>query len=367
MDTYVHAHPQARPAAWPQRGAPVRGRARRARTRMCSAGDAADGAPGSQQRRVALQIGLLASTTLPLAAGAETALDANNAAGLRPDGAGGLDGIDLEGIGSGVKVDRGDKAAFERKMRPKQQRGPKPAEDRRESTKAERAAQANLAVFEDDTLGFAFALGPQWEASSQQLENGGQIIAFANKLRPSKITRVVLVAQPTAVPSFAALEQAIEPQGTVLAARTEDKASGKDDGRVRVFDYTNGGNRYATLFALRVKPQGSAANWLITLTAQAEDGEWASYAAEFTRIVQSFRLLYPAVQADKAYPSALEVGDDELGVPARDLDLSEIDPDVLALPFGGKGVATLPDNPIKKVFNIYGFVDDAERTVNPKP
>ena len=43
----------------------------------------------------------------------------------------------------------------------------------------ERAAQANLAVFEDDTLGFAFALGPQWEASSQQLENGGQIIAFA--------------------------------------------------------------------------------------------------------------------------------------------------------------------------------------------
>ena len=61
------------------------------------------------------------------------------------------------------------------------------------------------------------------------------------------------------------------------------------------------------------------------------------------------------------------MADDELGVPARDLDLSEIDPDVLALPFGGKGVATLPDNPIKKVFNIYGFVDDAERTVNPKP
>ncbi len=37
-------------------------------------------------------------------------------------------------------------------MKAKQQ-GKKPTQDRREATKAERAAQAKLAVFEDDVLG----------------------------------------------------------------------------------------------------------------------------------------------------------------------------------------------------------------------
>ena len=52
---------------------------------------------------------------------------------------------------------RGDKPAFERKMKAKQQ-GKKAPQDRRESTKAERAAQAALAVFEDDVLGSALPL-----------------------------------------------------------------------------------------------------------------------------------------------------------------------------------------------------------------
>ncbi len=70
----------------------------------------------------------------------------NRAAGLNPDGDGGLD---LEGFGPST-VDRGDKKAFERKMKAKQQgkNG-----DRRESTKAERDRMAKLLVFEDDVLG----------------------------------------------------------------------------------------------------------------------------------------------------------------------------------------------------------------------
>jgi len=48
-----------------------------------------------------LRAGLL-STMLPLAA---EAIDMNNAAGLRPDGANGLEGLDLEGLGPD-RVDR---------------------------------------------------------------------------------------------------------------------------------------------------------------------------------------------------------------------------------------------------------------------
>ena len=47
---------------------------------------------------------------------------------------------------------RADKKAFERKMKAKQQQGKK-TQDRREATKAERAAESKLAVFEDDVLG----------------------------------------------------------------------------------------------------------------------------------------------------------------------------------------------------------------------
>jgi hypothetical protein len=128
-----------------------------------------------------LRIGLV-STALPWAAGA---IDMNNAAGLKPDGdGGGIEGLDLEGIGSG-RVDRGDKKAFERKMRNKE-KGKKAPVDRREATKAERAAMANMAVFEDGVLGYAFALSPKWDGSTQQLENGGQIIAFKDKEKPDK-------------------------------------------------------------------------------------------------------------------------------------------------------------------------------------
>ena len=268
---------------------------RRCKSRTMMAHRAQDGsadrdAPPSQKRRHALQVGLLASA-LPAAAGA---IDMNNAAGLRPDANADLSGLDLEGIGSG-STDRGDKKAFERKMRAKQQ-GTKAPVDRRASTKAERAAQSALAVFEDDTLGYAFALGPKWEAASQQLDNGGQIIAFSNKEKPDKTSRIVLVAQPSPVPSFDALQQAIQPQGKVLKADTQEKASGKDDGYVRVFDYENGGNRYTTLFALRVKPLGSETNWLITLTTQTEAAQWQEYEKEFEAVVKSFRLLYPAPQ-----------------------------------------------------------------------
>jgi hypothetical protein len=98
------------------------------------------------------------------------------------------------------------------------------------------------------------------------------------------------------VPSFDALQQAIQPQGKVLKADTQEKASGKDDGYVRVFDYENGGNRYTTLFALRVKPLGSETNWLITLTTQTEAAQWQEYEKEFEAVVKSFRLLYPAPQ-----------------------------------------------------------------------
>lgn len=143
----------------------------------------------------------------------------NRAAGLQPDGNGGLD---LEGVVSGA-VDRGDKKAFERKMKAKQQNK---QGDRRESTKAERDRLAKLLVFEDDVLGcalvklwharhawvsgphpqslttcpvwscrYAFGLGSKWEGANQQLENGGQIIAFSNKEKPDKVTRIILVAQ----------------------------------------------------------------------------------------------------------------------------------------------------------------------------
>jgi len=296
--------------------------------------------PRSKARRDVLRAGLL-STMLPLAA---EAIDMNNAAGLRPDSANGLEGLDLEGLGPD-RVDRNDKKAFERKMKAKQQ-GQKAPQDRREATKGQRAQQAAMAVFEDDVLGYAFAVAPRWEGSTQQLEKGGQIIAFSDKENPNKTTRVILVAQPSPVPTFKDLAGAIQPQGQVLSAETQEKVSGKDDGFVRVFDYESKGNRYTTLFSLRVKPQGSEENWLITLTTQTEAGMYEDYAKEFQSIFKSFRLLYPVVKEKPEFVSALSLPDEELGMPNKYI---EMDP-LLTFPFGGKEQEQLKVNRLAQFF-----------------
>ena len=144
-------------------------------------------------------------------------------------------------------------------------------------------------------LRYAFAVGPKWEGSTQQLDNGGQIIAFADKTqeKPDKVTRIILVAQPSPVASYEELERAIEPQGKVLAVETIEKASGKSDGFVRVFDYENKGIRYTTIFSLRVKPSGAEQNWLVTLTAQTPADTYKQYEKEFQDIIKSFRFIYP--------------------------------------------------------------------------
>jgi len=208
-------------------------------------------------------------------------------------------------------------------------------------------------VFEDDVLGYAFALAPKWIGSNQQLDNGGQLIAFSDNEKPNKITRIIMVAQPSPVPTFKDLEKAIQPQGKVLTAETQEKASGKADGFVRVFDYENNGNRYTTLFSLRVKPQGAEENWLITLTAQTEAPLYGGYQKEFQDILTSFRLLYPVVKKKSEFVSALSLPDEELGMPNTDLANAgyvDIEDRFLEIPFGGEGVDYLQYNPFMQFF-----------------
>jgi hypothetical protein len=48
-----------------------------------------------------------------------------------------------------------------------------------------------------------------------------------------------------------------------------------------------------TVFALRVRPRGSEATWLVSLSAQAAPDAWPEYEKRFRDVVKSFKLIYP--------------------------------------------------------------------------
>ena len=71
------------------------------------------------------------------------------------------------------------------------------------------------------------------------------------------------------------------------------KEKGKEDGEVLVIEQEQASAHILTVFALRVRPRGSEATWLVSLSAQAAPDAWPEYEKRFRDVVKSFKLIYP--------------------------------------------------------------------------
>lgn len=185
---------------------------------------------------------------------------------------------------------------------------------------------AGMAIFEDERLGYAFAVPPNFKGQSSSVGNGGQIIAFFDSETGDINTRITLVAQPAPVDSLDELKKSFVPNGEISKQGMEMKSVGKEDGAVYVVETAQKDKpTMITLFALRKQP-APVGNWLISLTTQASPEVFGKYEKEFRAIFKSFRLIYPDTDAR-------DVGEEELGKKVGEIELSD---EVNAVPFGGR-------------------------------
>jgi len=303
-------------------------------TTSCSAeGPSEKRSGGSASPRRALLQGLAAGAAALGLSGAASAAAPN------------LDPRNAAGVGLSKDAANAAKGPFQDAKGPFEGAGPGDSADGRGMPKQKPkagSAAANLQIFQDDILGYAFAMPPNWRGESRQLDSGGQILAFVDDKNQGKTSAIVtVVAQPTKLDKFEELEQAIVPRGNMQSKKVANKDASHSDGSVVIYetkDVNKAGTsvRVQALFCLRIKPE-TGGNWIVSMTAQADEDLYPSYVDEFKGIVKSFRPTYPKPAGPKRLrdsPANTEISDDELGVPVKGGD-SKLDDTIKNMPFGG--------------------------------
>ncbi|KAJ1481520.1 hypothetical protein T484DRAFT_1954034 [Baffinella frigidus] len=309
-EAFLPAAPAAapRPSAFPR----IAARSSRGNSAAFALRSSAEDGAGSVDRRAALQGLALLALGVPTASGAAPPrIQTRNGAGLDVNKQSRFEDVDISSaIDQPMSRRDGeqDEAPVVKKKAPPQ--------------------NAKNAIFSDDALGYAFAVPPTFQGQSQAVDNGGQIIAFFDaELEPRDVScRITLVAQPSPVANLEELESALQLSGKKESSQRLVKEKSRDDGEVLLIDQIQDDKTHIiTVFALRLKPNGSDVNWLVSLSAQAKGDTWPEYEKRFRAVVKSFKLIYPdpELASPTDFKRPTQVLDEELGTKFQDLDQKE--------------------------------------------
>jgi len=292
-----------------------------AATTMCSSSPDSSVNRRNAMAGIASGVAGLALTSPASTMAAQPNLDPRNAAGV---------GLNSNNIGQSLRDIKGETPVEEPPAKDPAKMGKKP----KTGSKA-----AGLAIFQDDNLGYAFAMPPSWKGQSNALDSGGQLLAFVDDNNQGKTDALVtILAQPTKLSTIDELEKAIVPKGEVLSKKIAIKDSSQTDGSVIIFEANDKAKnlRVMALFSLRTLPSG---NWLVSMTCQASEELYPSYITEFKEIIKGYRPTYASTAQKKkrgGKKPSTEISDDELGVPYEGRGAPKLDESIRNMPFGGK-------------------------------